>query len=99
MVLEPLELHIGVEIGVCVIEMDHETDRHQIVLEMIHEGAAAGVLAERPAKRVGDLTPSMHFRPDLPQLLHAEPEFLRLTISGEIETVDDAPGERAPRSF
>ena len=56
-------------------------------------------VAERPAQRVGDLTAPMDFGPHFPQLLHPEPEFLRLAASGEVETVDDAPGERAARPF
>ena len=74
---EALELHIGVEIGVFVVQMDHKPDINLIVLKMIDEGAAAGILAKGPAHRVGHRAFAMLVRVDLPNLFHAQAKFLR----------------------
>ena len=39
MMLEALELHVGKEMRVLVVQMNDEADRHQIVLEMVHEAS------------------------------------------------------------
>src|SRR5262249_27432222 len=54
MLLEALELVEGREERVLVIEMNDEADRHEPLAEMIHEGAAAGPVVERPAQSVHD---------------------------------------------
>src|SRR5713226_851042 len=64
------------QIRVAVIEMQHEADRHQIVVEVIEERAAAGAAIERPAERVLHQALAMLVGRDLPQLLQAEAEFL-----------------------
>ena len=50
--LEALELVEGREVGVLVVEVDDEADRHQVVAEVVEERAAAGAVVERPAERV-----------------------------------------------
>ena len=53
--LEALELVERREVRVLVVEMHHEADGHEVVAEMVHEGAAVAVgLAERPALRMHD---------------------------------------------
>ena len=82
-VLEALELHVGVEPGVLVVQVDDEADVDLIVLEMVHERPAAGVAAERPTHGVGDLAELVVLRADLPELLHAEAVLLRLAALRE----------------
>ena len=76
--LEALEFLERRQIRVVVIEMDDEADRNQIVVEVIEERAAAGAVVERPAERVLDEAAAVFVRRDLPQLLQADAEFLRL---------------------
>src|SRR5215475_8557960 len=52
MQLGALKLLERVEVGIGVVEMHDEADRHQVVAEMIEEGAAAFFYPERPAHRV-----------------------------------------------
>ena len=48
--LEALEFLERREVRVLVVEVHDEADRHQIVVEVIEERAAAGALVERPAE-------------------------------------------------
>src|SRR4051812_40546981 len=50
--LEALELLERRQVRVRVIEMNDEADRDLVVLEVIHERAAAGVRWQRPALRM-----------------------------------------------
>ena len=67
--LEPLELLERGEPGIGIIEMQDEADRHQVVVEMIEKGAAAGAVVERPAEGVLDETGLVPVGRNLPQLL------------------------------
>src|SRR5581483_3965697 len=71
--------------GVGVVEMDDEADRHQPLAEMIEEGAAAGLVVERPAHRVLHEAGPMLLGRDLPQLLQPDAEFLRPRLGIETE--------------
>src|SRR5262249_11700178 len=77
MSLKALEFLVRGEIGIFVIEMHHEADRHESVVELIKERATPRAVAERPAKRVLYQPSAMFFRRDLPQLLETEPKSLR----------------------
>ena len=50
--LEALEFLERRQIRIRVVEVHDEADRHQIVVEVIEERAAAGRIVERPAERV-----------------------------------------------
>ncbi len=67
--LEALELLERIEIRVLVVEMDDETDGDQIVLEVIEEGPAAGLHAERPTEGMLHEAGPMIFRLHLPEFL------------------------------
>ena len=78
--LEALEFLERREIRIRVVEVHDEADRHQIVVEVIEERAAAGRVVERPAEGVLHQARAVLLRRDLPELLEAEPEFLRLAV-------------------
>ncbi|EAP75820.1 hypothetical protein ISM_13180 [Roseovarius nubinhibens ISM] len=97
--LEALELHIGEEMRVLVVQVNHETHVNLIVLKVIDERPAAGIAAQGPAHRMGDRAFLVLGRIDLPDLFHAETEFLRLMARGEIVFLDHFLGERAAHAF
>src|SRR5262249_29128206 len=86
--LEALKLLERVEIGVAVVEMNDEADRHQIVVEVIEERAAARVPVERPPEGVLHEPGQMLVRRNLPELLEPETELLRLAVLVETETLE-----------
>src|SRR5262245_23849431 len=83
--LEALELLVRREVRIFVIEMDHEADRNEPVVEMIKERAAGGTIVERPGERMLHPPGAMLFRRDLPQLFEPKPELLRLAAILEPE--------------
>src|SRR5262249_12628051 len=93
MSLKALEFLVRREIGIFVIEMQHEADRHESVVEMIKERATPRAVIERPAKRVLYQPSMMFFRRDLPQLLQTEPKFLRFATLAQGEPLLEYLGE------
>ena len=79
--------------------MQHEADRHQIVVEVIEERAAAGRAIERPAERMLHQALAVFLRRDLPKFFQSEPEFLRIARVGQAETRDQLLAEIAARAF
>ncbi len=78
--LEALEFLERRQIGILVVKVDDEADRHQVVAEMIEKRTAAGAVAERPTHGVLHEAGAEFVRRDLPQLLQADAEFLRLPV-------------------
>jgi len=97
--LEALKFLVGRQIGIFVVEMHHEPDRNQPIVEMIKERAAARAVVERPAERVLHQAGAMFFRCDLPQLFQAEAEFLRLAAFAQAEAMHERLGEAAARAL
>src|SRR6185503_9474387 len=99
MLLEALEFLERRDVGIAVIQVHHETDRHLLVLEMVEERAAAGPIVERPAEGVLRQTGSMLLRRNLPQLLQTDAELWRIAILVELEALDELLGQRPTRSL
>ena len=99
MLLEALELLERVEVRVLVVEPDHEADRDLVVLQVIEERAAIGAAVHRPADGVGDLALAVLGGIDLPQLLDADAEGLRIAALAQLEALEQALGERAAAAF
>ena len=97
--LEPLELLERGEVGVLVVEVDDEADRDLVVLKVIEERAAAGLVVERPAEAVLNEARAVLGRVDLPQLLDADAELRHVGIRIEIEAGDQLLGERSAHAF
>ena len=95
MSLEALEFLVWRDVGIFVIEMEHEADRHEPIVKMIEERATARAVVERPAKRVLHQSGTMFFRRDLPQLLQTEPEFLWFATLAQGEALLKYLGEAA----
>src|SRR4029077_18243101 len=93
--LEALELLVGRQVRIFVIEMDHEADRKESGVEMIEERAASGAIIERPAEGMLHQAGAMLFRRDLPQLFESEPELLRLAAIPKPEPLLEHLGEAA----
>ena len=97
--LEALEFLERREVWIFVVEMHHEADGNEIVVEMIEERTAAGSAVERPAECVLDQARLMFLGRDLPQLLQAKPEFLRCAAFVEAEALQQRLAEIAARAF
>src|SRR5258707_15762960 len=97
--LEALEFLERRQIRIGVVEMNHEADRNQIVVEVIEERAAAGGIVERPAERVLDQSRLVLVRRDLPELLQAQAELLRLAPVSETLFFDQPLRQIAPRAL
>src|SRR5262249_13658571 len=97
--LESLELIERREIRILVIEMNHESDRDQVIVVVIEKGAAAGIAPERPAECMLHQARVMFFGRDLPQLLEPEPEFLRLAAFVETKPGNENLTEAAACAF
>src|SRR5690606_12988695 len=93
--LEALEFLERCQIRILVVQMNHEADRNQIVVEMVEERAAARRAVERPAERMLHKALPVLFRLNLPQLLQADAVFLRLASFGKAEAGDQLLGERS----
>src|SRR5258708_4056577 len=66
---------------------------------MIEERAAAGAVIERPAEAVLHQAGPVPLGRNLPKLLEADAEFLRLALRIEAEALDQRLGEAAARAF
>ncbi len=66
--------------------MHHETDGNEVIFQVIQERATAGLETERPAEGVLHEALLVLLRLDLPELLDADAEFLRLAIFGQVES-------------
>src|SRR5262249_22777644 len=97
--LKALEFLERREVGIFVVEMDHETDGHEVVVEMIEKRPAAGAGIERPAESVLHQSRAMLLGRDLPQLLEAEAELLRLAAVGEAKALQQQLAETAARAL
>src|SRR5713101_6461576 len=87
MSLEPLEFIERRQIRILIIEMDHEADRNQVGVIVIEKGAAAGALIQRPTECVLNQARAVFFGRDLPELLEADAEFLRLAAFVQAEAL------------
>ena len=88
----------GDRYGIRVIQMHDEADRHQVVVEMIEERAAAGAVVERPAEGVLHEARLVLLRLDLPELLQADAEFLRLATPRRARISRSAACDSEPRA-
>src|SRR5690242_16008430 len=80
------------QIRIAIIQMDDKADRDQIVAEVIDERAAASAVIERPAQRVLHQSAAVFVGRNLPELLEADAEFLRLAIGSQPEALDQRLG-------
>ena len=93
--LEALELLEGAQVGVGVVEADHEPDRDLVVFEVVEERAAVGRAVERPSERVHDQPLLVPGRIDLPQLLDADAVGLRVHAGAQAEALEQPLGQMA----
>ena len=93
--LEALELLEGAQVGVGVVEADHEPDRDLMVFEVVEERAAVGRAVERPSQGVHDQPRLVPGRVDLPQLLDADAVGLRVHPIAQIEALEQPLGQVA----
>ena len=98
--LEALELVERREIRILVVQVHDQADRHQIFAVVIHEGAALGAgLRQRPTLRVHHQALLEVRRVDLPQLLDADAELLRINATAQLVLVHQHLGQRAASTF
>jgi len=68
------------EVGVLVVQADHEAQRDLVVLQVVEEAAAEGGVVHRPAGGVHHQAGLGLGRVDLPQLLDADGKALRVLV-------------------
>ncbi len=93
--LEALELIVGAEIGVAVIEADDESDSHLILFHMIDKRPPVGACVERPANRMHHQSGPMLGRIDLPKLFQTDAVSLGVDPLAQSETLEQCLGQRA----
>ena len=79
--------------------MNDETDRHQIVVVVIEERAAAGGIVQGPTERMLDQACLVFRGVDLPDLLEADAEFRRFAVGVEGKFRDQLLGQAAARAL
>ncbi|CAB3810847.1 hypothetical protein LMG27177_07524 [Paraburkholderia fynbosensis] len=87
------------QIRIRIAEADHEADHHLVVIHVIEERAAVGVVFERPASRVHHQTGLVLRGIDLPQLLDADAVDLRIGAVTQLESIVQLTAEVAARAF
>src|SRR4051794_33922474 len=97
--LEALELVIRGQIRILVIEMHDESDRYEVVAEVIDERAAPGIRIERPALAVQHEAFLVLAGRGLPQFLDADAVFLRIYAVAQIESPHEFLRQRSTRTF
>ncbi len=97
--LEALEFLERRQIGIIVIEMNNESDRHQVVVIVIEKRAAAGGIVERPAETVLHQAGPMPVGRDLPEFFQPDAEFRRLPAVIEPVARDQRLAQIPARSF
>ncbi len=97
--LPALEFHVWEQVRVLVVKVDNVAHIHLIVLKVVHERAAAVLPTQRPAHCVGHLSLLVVLWFDLPDLFHAETEFWDITVSVEVELLDDLLAQRSACAF
>ena len=97
--LEALEFIVRRKVRILIVEMHDESDRDQLVLEVIEERSAAGRVVERPALAVKHQARPMLVRRDLPQLLDADAVLLRIDAVAQVEFRHQLLRQRAAASF
>lgn len=95
-----LELLVGVEVRVGVVQAHHHAHQHQVRLHVVQEGAAEYVaghaLLQRPAVRVLDVALLEGLLGHLPDLLHAQPVGLLVLAGTQVELLDHRLRARPP---
>ena len=69
--LETLEFHIGEQMRVFIVQVNHKTDVNLIIIKVINERTATGIAAQRPTHCVGDRPFFVLGRINFPDLFHA----------------------------
>src|SRR6266851_110796 len=93
--LEALKFIERRQIGIVVIEMHDEADRHLVVVVVIEERAAAGRIVQGPAERMLDQAFLVLGWIDLPDFLQPDAELRRLAVGIEREFRDQLLTEAA----
>ena len=94
-----LELAVGREPGVGVVEADDETDGDEVVAEVVHPAAAVGVFGEGIAHGMGDFAFAEVGRLHFPYFFEAETVGLGLTFAPEVVFFDDLFRETTVTAF
>jgi len=99
MILPLLKRFVRLIVRVAVVEPADVTKRDAILVQVINEAAAIGLVIRRPAEAVHDLAGLRDARLDLPQLLDADRITLRITVAIEIVFADQSFAQMAARAF
>jgi hypothetical protein len=87
------------QIGVVIVQVNHEADRDEVFAIVVEEQAAARIVLQRPAHGVLNQALLVLGRIDLPDFLQTDAEFRRLAVLVEAEFRDQLLGKAAARAF
>ena len=99
MMLHLLELTVGGEPWVRVVETDNQADADQVIPEMVQPTTTVGVNGQWIAQRMDDLSAPEVLGPDLPHLLDAQRVRLGLAVPAQIVRLDDLFGQTTMAAF
>ena len=85
--------------GVLIVQVDDEAHQNLVVLHVIDEAAAARVLAQGPAHGVDHAALLELLGGNLPDLLHAQAEFLRVMAVRQVQPRHDVLGQRSAHAL
>src|SRR6185437_9047295 len=98
-VLQLLERLPRPEQRVGIIKPRDEADRDAILVELIDEAAAVGLVVQRPAERVHDVAGLHAPRRQLPEFLEADAIGLRIAVFGQPVFFDQCFADAAAATF
>ena len=87
--LKALELHIGEEMRIFIIQINYKADIDLIVFQVIHEGAARLLEPHRPAHGMGHLALVVIFWLHFPDLFHTKAKLGHIAFRVQIIFSDD----------
>ena len=99
MMLHLLELAVGGEPWVRVVETDDQADADQVIPEMVQPATAIGIHGQWIAQRMDHRSTPELLRPNLPHLLDAQPVRLGLVVPAQIVRLDDLLGQTTMAAF
>ena len=97
--LEALEFLERREMRIAVVETDDIADGNLVAVQVIQEGTAICVGGQRPADRMPGRAGLRFGRIDIPQLLDADGEGLRVLALAKVEPVEQRLGQMAAAPF
>lgn len=99
MVLPALELLVGVEVRVLIVETDDETQAEHIFAHVVNKRSSVGRVVDGPAHGVDNSSWLGFFGVNLPDFLDSDTVGLGVALVAKVELAEELLGQRAVASF